>query len=370
MNQVDLSDGGDPRRWPRDRRRGPWPAGPTGLARGHGLGCRPLGRLADRGRSRPRRTGPAGVPVVARAPPGLGQLGGADGSEDRRDHRRSAGRHGSAATTTVAPTGMLHEGASKLVTRHAPEPTREWLGTAIEAYCRSLLAYGIVAVHDLAQLDPGRRPDRRDRDRPRTSRTAGRLPIRVHQSIRTEALDLAIERGLRSGAPLGESDRARFGWLKIFGDGSLYSRTAYLLEPWEVEATAERRRAGRAACRRRAPRRWRGSPAGPRRRDRDGDPRDRRRDRPGCARRPGAGRGHGRRCGPGSSTSSSSTRRMSVGSMSSASSPRSSRSTSAAMLAGPGPESAIGRNGSATPGERSPARRVARDRRRCAVRGR
>jgi len=134
-----------------------------------------------------------------------------------------------------APIGLLHEGASKLVTRHAPEPTREWLETAIEAYCRSLLAYGIVAAHDLAQLIPdvdlsgGIAIVERLAD-------AGRLPIRVHQSIRTEALDVAIERGLRSGAPLGESDRARFGWLKVFGDGSLYSRTAYLLEPWAVEA--------------------------------------------------------------------------------------------------------------------------------------
>jgi predicted amidohydrolase YtcJ len=132
------------------------------------------------------------------------------------------------------PTGMLHEGASKLVTRHAPEPTKEWLATAIEAYCRGLLAYGIVAVHDLAQLVP-------DVDLSggiaivRDLADGGRLPLRVHASIRTEALGAAIERGLRSGAPLRESDRARFGWLKIFGDGSLFSRTAFLLEPWEPD---------------------------------------------------------------------------------------------------------------------------------------
>jgi predicted amidohydrolase YtcJ len=132
------------------------------------------------------------------------------------------------------PTGMLHEGASKLVTRHAPEPTREWLATAIEAYCRSLLGYGIVAVHDLAQLVP-------DVDLTggiaiiRDLADGGRLRVRVHASIRTEALALAIEEGFRSGAPLGESERARFGWLKIFGDGSLFSRTASLLEPWEPD---------------------------------------------------------------------------------------------------------------------------------------
>ena len=70
------------------------------------------------------------------------------------------------------PTGMLHEGASKLVTRHAPEPTREWLATAIEAYCRSLLAYGIVAVHDLAQLIPDVDLTGGIVDRSRASRTA------------------------------------------------------------------------------------------------------------------------------------------------------------------------------------------------------
>jgi len=127
---------------------------------------------------------------------------------------------------------MLHEGASKLVTRLAPEPTRAWLSTAIEAYCRTLLGYGTVAVHDLAQLVP-------DVDLTggiaivRDLADAGRLPVRVHASIRTEALDTAIEARLRSGAPLGESERARFGWLKIFGDGSLFSRTAFLLEPWD-----------------------------------------------------------------------------------------------------------------------------------------
>ena len=132
------------------------------------------------------------------------------------------------------PTGMLHEGASKLVTRAAPEPTAEWLERQVEAYCRSLTGYGIVAVHDIAQLIPdvdltgGIAIIRRLAD-------AGTLPIRVHASIRTEALDTAIGLGLRSGAPLGESDRARFGWLKVFGDGSLYSRTAFLLEPWETE---------------------------------------------------------------------------------------------------------------------------------------
>ena len=53
--------------------------------------------------------------------------------------------------------------------------------------------------------------------------------------------------GLRSGQPLGPADgRARVGWLKLFADGTLGSRTAALLEPY-----AGRARPRRAAGRRR-----------------------------------------------------------------------------------------------------------------------
>jgi predicted amidohydrolase YtcJ len=62
------------------------------------------------------------------------------------------------------------------------------------------------------------------------------LPIRVHAGIRKGALDLAIARGLRSGAPLGPAEgRARVGWLKLFGDGTLGSRTAAILAPYADE---------------------------------------------------------------------------------------------------------------------------------------
>jgi hypothetical protein len=58
--------------------------------------------------------------------------------------------------------------------------------------------------------------------------------------MRDDALATAIERGLRSAAPLGDAPdgRARVGWLKCFADGSLGSRTAALLE--EIEPEPER----------------------------------------------------------------------------------------------------------------------------------
>ncbi len=133
-----------------------------------------------------------------------------------------------------APSGILHESASALVSATIPAPTAADYEAAIPALCRRLLELGVVAAHDPGLL----RPDP-DLAGPHVAYGAladsGRLPIRVCASLRAEALDLATERGLRSGAPLGADPfgRARLGWLKLFADGSLGSRTAALLAPFE-----------------------------------------------------------------------------------------------------------------------------------------
>jgi predicted amidohydrolase YtcJ len=44
---------------------------------------------------------------------------------------------------------------------------------------------------------------------------------------------------LQSGSAVGEDDRLRMGWLKLFADGTLGSRTAALLEPIEAAAAGE-----------------------------------------------------------------------------------------------------------------------------------
>ena len=133
------------------------------------------------------------------------------------------------------PGGVLHETATRLVTGVIPAPAVDTLEAGIVALARRLLSLGVVAVHDPGALSPqtGLGPAfsayRRLAD-------AGGLPIRVHASIRDEQLAMAVEAGLRSGDPLGDpAGRARFGWLKLFADGTLASRTAALLEPIEAE---------------------------------------------------------------------------------------------------------------------------------------
>jgi predicted amidohydrolase YtcJ len=134
-----------------------------------------------------------------------------------------------------APTGVLHEAAARLVTDVVPAPSGEQYETSIVRLAHNLVRLGVVAVHDpgALSLQEGlgravaayRVLDERDD-----------LPIRVHASIRSEQLAAATALGLRSGDPLGPpAGRARFGWLKLFADGTLASRTAALLEPIESE---------------------------------------------------------------------------------------------------------------------------------------
>ena len=133
------------------------------------------------------------------------------------------------------PTGVLHEAAARIVTDHVPPASAERYEASIARLARDLLRLGVVAVHDPGALSlqvglgraiaAYRALDERDD-----------LPIRVYASIRSEQLAAAIGEGLRSGDPLGPpGGRARFGWLKLFADGTLASRTAALLEPIERE---------------------------------------------------------------------------------------------------------------------------------------
>jgi predicted amidohydrolase YtcJ len=136
------------------------------------------------------------------------------------------------------PDGILFEKASEVVLQHAPPPTRESLRRAIIAIGRSCLELGVVGAHELGTLFPDTANEALDVYA--SLADAGDLPIRVHAGVRADGLENALDRGLRSGSRIREADpwRLAFGWLKLFADGTLGSRTAALLEP--REGTAER----------------------------------------------------------------------------------------------------------------------------------
>jgi predicted amidohydrolase YtcJ len=134
------------------------------------------------------------------------------------------------------PEGVLHESATRLVTVHLPPPDPAVLNAAIVTVGRELVSLGVVACHDPGPLAPD--PDLAF-SFPAYARLADAddLPLRVHASLRDDALTTAISRGLRSGAILGAEPegRARIGWQKLFADGSMGSRTAALLADIEPE---------------------------------------------------------------------------------------------------------------------------------------
>lgn len=163
---------------------------------------------------------------------------------------------------TGVPTGILHERATTLVLARLPAPSGERLERALLACAAELLALGVTGVHD-----PGGLAAAPDLGGPfaeyRRLAAAGRLPVRVHASIRAEQLAGAERRGLRSGDGLSPEElagvggdprgrrlaaRYRVGWLKLFADGALGSRTAALLDPYEIEPGREAPAAGPAGA--------------------------------------------------------------------------------------------------------------------------
>ena len=134
------------------------------------------------------------------------------------------------------PTGVLLEAAARLVTVHIPPDSQADVEAGIVTVARELVSLGVVACHDPGGVTPD--PDLTRSFPAYASLTdAGRMPIRVHVSIRDDALETAVARGVRSGQPLGSNldARAHVGWLKLFADGALTSRTAALLEDYEEE---------------------------------------------------------------------------------------------------------------------------------------
>lgn len=132
------------------------------------------------------------------------------------------------------PTGVLLEEAATLVDGVIPRPDAAGREAAVLRYADRLVALGVTTVHDPGEVVPG--PDLAGGpDLYRGLAGRGRLPLRVVGSIRAEQLELAIAAGFRTGrgGEAGGTERYRDGWLKLFTDGSLGSRTAALLAPWE-----------------------------------------------------------------------------------------------------------------------------------------
>ena len=119
------------------------------------------------------------------------------------------------------PDGILYESAVRLARGAIDEPPED----AEEAMRRGfsvLLSMGLVGSHNPEGPEAFAALQRLD--------AAGEIPMRIVQLIPYYRLDEAISLCLGTGFG---SERLRVGPVKIFSDGSLGSKTAQMLEPYE-----------------------------------------------------------------------------------------------------------------------------------------
>lgn len=118
------------------------------------------------------------------------------------------------------PSGLVLESAAKQVAAAMPAPDREvrlaWLRSALA----DLRGHGFTEVHDL-KSPPTLGPDLAALE------DAGALDMDVRLYVPFEGLASAID-----DAPDWERDRVRLGGAKVFADGTLNSRTAWMLRPY------------------------------------------------------------------------------------------------------------------------------------------
>ncbi|MCI0437180.1 MAG: amidohydrolase [Gemmatimonadetes bacterium] len=125
------------------------------------------------------------------------------------------------------PTGLLLETACEIVTAVLPRPGLSQIVDAVLEAQAKLHEYGITAVHALPAIHV---PEPEPLAPLEAVRASGRLRLRVLQHLPLRMLDEATRIGLRSGF---SGDWITIGGVKMFLDGTLGSRTAWLRRPYE-----------------------------------------------------------------------------------------------------------------------------------------
>jgi predicted amidohydrolase YtcJ len=131
--------------------------------------------------------------------------------------------------TAGQPTGVLKELAIGLVADHIPpldDATRDAL---LEQGMATLHRLGITAIHDQRMKDHDEGP--LSLAAYQRLRRARKLKLRINANIAAHHLDDIAGLGLHTGFG---NDYLRLGHVKFFSDGSMGSRTAALLSPFEA----------------------------------------------------------------------------------------------------------------------------------------
>jgi len=121
-------------------------------------------------------------------------------------------------------TGILKENAIELAARQIPRPTLSERREALRRAIREAHSHGIVAIHNVESVETFRLFQE--------ARREGWLDMHVAYYLPVDVLDEVVKAGIRSN--LGD-DRLRVCGVKLFTDGSLGGRTAWMLEPYLEE---------------------------------------------------------------------------------------------------------------------------------------
>lgn len=126
------------------------------------------------------------------------------------------------------PSGILKETAADMASKRIPKVSYSNVHEAMIKAMETLHQNGITGIHDFE----GRRAFYAFHE----LRNRGELKLRVLKYIKDDELDAAIEVGLMSG--FGD-EVLRVGGVKLFADGTLGSRTAHLLKPYDGQDTGK-----------------------------------------------------------------------------------------------------------------------------------
>jgi predicted amidohydrolase YtcJ len=124
------------------------------------------------------------------------------------------------------PSGILYEGAMRLLSNAIPVPTISQVVEAISNVQPKLWQIGLTGLHDFDQA--------RCFAALQILKEGGALRLRVVKGIPLEGLSHAVKLGLRTG--FGD-DFLRIGSIKAFADGALGPHTAAMFQPYEGELT-------------------------------------------------------------------------------------------------------------------------------------
>ena len=142
---------------------------------------------------------------------------------------------GSIGMENGQPDGRLYDNAMDIAYDALPSPTGEEARAMIRAACASLNACGVTSCHSDDYALPWRMAHRVFRQ----MAESGELTVRVYEQSNFQSAP-ALREFLEEGNTTGVGDEMfRVGPLKMLGDGSLGSRTAYLSRPYSDAPAAQ-----------------------------------------------------------------------------------------------------------------------------------